>query len=103
MTVQMKTFQTVRQNLTTIHFGADRHWFDAQILFNIFKCIVALILQFTYMFCVADTQTDFMDSIFTTAVGVLVFMSYMHIISKMADIYFVMDKIEKIVNKSEFM
>lgn len=99
--MQLKIFQRVRENLAKIHFGADKNWFDFEILLNILKCKIALGLQCAYLFRVANTPEDLMNAIFTTNIGILVFISYLHIITKMVDIYFVMDKIEKIVNKSK--
>lgn len=97
----MKMFQNVKENLASIDFSAGGHWYDFQILFHIVKCTVALGLQFAYLFCVAVTPEEIMISIFTTAVGVLVFVSYLSIIPEMAEIFYVIDKIERTVNKSK--
>lgn len=95
----MKMFQNVKENLASIDFASNRHWYDFIILFHIVKCILALALQFAYLFCVAETPEEVMISIFTTAVGVLVFISYLSTASKMADIFSVIEKIQRIVNK----
>ena len=98
---KIKIFQTVRQNLESINFGIDKHWFDLELLISIFKSFLALSLQFIYLFFVADTPEELMNSIFMTVAGTLVFMSFLSIVSKMADIFYLMDRLEKVVNKSE--
>lgn len=97
----MKIFQTVRKNLATIDFSADQRWFDAHQLRNIALSILADALQCMYIFYVADTPEQLMNSIFLTSSGILVFISYMSIISKMAELFFVLNKLEKVVNKSK--
>lgn len=97
----MKTFQAVRQNLVKIHVSADQRWSDNQLLFHICECIFAIILQCIYLFCVANTPEELMNSIFMTTAAILVFISYLSILLKIAEIFFFMDTIEKIVNKSE--
>lgn len=101
-TKHMKIFQTVRKNLATIDFSVDQRWYDMQQLRNIGFSILADVLQGMYVFRVADTPEQLMNSAFLTSSGTLLFFSYISIISEMSEIFFLLDKIEKVVNKREF-
>lgn len=100
-TVPMKIFQTVRKNLATIDFSVDQRWFDFQQLRNIALSLLADVLQCMYVFYEADTPEQLINSAFLTSSGILLFISYMSIILKMAELFFLLDKIEKVVNKRE--
>lgn len=95
----MKIFQTARKNLATIDFSADQRWFHLKQLRNIAFAILGDALQCMYVFCVADTPEKIMNSTFLTSTGILMFLSYVSIISEIGEIFFLLDRIEKIVNK----
>lgn len=99
--MQLKIFQIVRQNFVLIYFNADQHWLSIQILINIVKCILTFVLQSIFLFYVADTPEEVMSSIFMLSVGILVFVSFMSTIRKVADIFHLMDRVEHVVDKSE--
>lgn len=97
----MKIFQTVRESFVLIYFSEDRRWFDIQMLANIVECILVLALQCIYLFHVADTPDELMHSIFYFTVGILVFISFMSTVQQIMDIFILMNKVEKVINKSE--
>lgn len=88
--------------MATIDFSADQRWFHLNQLRNIAFSILADVLQCMYVFNVADTPEQIMNSTFLTSSGILLSLSYMSIISEMGEIFFLLDKIEKIVNKRRF-
>lgn len=97
----MEIFQTVRKSFVLIKFSADGHWFDIDLLTNIIRCIFVLALQCIYLLHVAETPEELMHSISYFTVGVLVFMSFLSTVQQMKDIFRLMDRVEKVVNKRE--
>lgn len=95
----MKVFQTVRKNFAAIHFRKDQRWFHLRTLFELFKPIMAIVLQCIYLFYDANTPEELMNSIFMTIVGILVFISLMSTVQKKAEIFFFMDWVQVIVNE----
>lgn len=76
--------------------------FNEQQLRYMFKSIVAIIFQFVYLLRVAETSKEYMNSIFMTTVGTLVFVSHISTTIKMDKIFIFIDTLEKIINQSEF-
>lgn len=97
----MKIFQIVRKSFATMKYSADGHWCDIGLMTNTIKCVLVLALQCIFLFRVADTPEELMHSISHFSVGILVFISYLSTVQQMADIFRLMDRVEKVINKSK--
>lgn len=97
----MKIFQTALKLFSSCGFTKNESAFNGRQLFLFSICVVALVFQFMYLFRVADTPKQYMDSIFMTAVGFLVFISHVGIVFKTAMMFDVLDDIEVAANYSE--
>lgn len=97
----MKIFNTVQKHLASIGYRANQNPFNTQQLSIILMGIFATISQCIYLFFIAKTLKEFMDSILMTAANFLVFISNLSTIHKMATIFIFIDSIEKAINESK--
>lgn len=99
----MKTFQTVQKCLALEGYSANGSAFNRLQLWVGFKCTLALFAQCAYLFLrLPKTPKEYMDSIFMTTVGILVFISFVSTVFKTAKIFELINKIEMAINESEF-
>lgn len=68
-TKPMEIFQTIQKNMKHEGFIRDECVINKTQMWMITKRVVFLNLQFAYLFHVADTPRQYMDSIFMTATG----------------------------------
>lgn len=102
MAAKMKIFQTVQMHLASINYRPNERPFNNGILKQCLKSVLYISCQFVYLFNIADTPKEFMDSIFTTAVGVLVNVSFLSTALKMKTIFIFIDEVESTIETSKF-
>lgn len=101
MATTLKLYQAVRKNFVSIQFTEDQRWFQLLPLFDRFTRILGIISECIYFFYVANTPEELMNLIFMTTVAILVLISVLDTSRKMEVIFFLMDQVEMVVNKSE--
>lgn len=97
----MKIFQISQKNLVFCGFIKNQSAFNKYQLWTIFKSIAYLVLQFLYLFRVANTPKQYMDSIFMTTAGILIVISHIGVASKTATLFNFIDDVEQAINESE--
>ena len=97
----MKIFQTIESHMSLGGFIRDRGAFNTIQLWTISRSILFIILQMVYLFHVANTTRQYMDSIFMTAAGILIFISYLSMAINTTTIFDLIDDLEKVINASE--
>lgn len=65
----MKLVQEIQKLLALEGFSPDKGVFNSLELWIYLKCVCALALQYLYLFCVANSDKEYMDSIFMTTVS----------------------------------
>lgn len=95
----MEIFETVKNNLASIGFVANQHPLHAKQLVNVARGFLALILQCLYLAFEANTDKEYMDSIFMTAVGIMIYSAHMSSIFKTASLFIFLDDLEHVVNE----
>lgn len=96
----MKIFQTVQKHLASIGYRANQNPFNLQQLTIIFMGILAIFSQCVYLFFIANTTKEFLDSILMTTIGILVFISNLSTVHKTATIFIFIDSVEKGIHGS---
>lgn len=97
----MKIFLKTQKNLEFGGYRRNENAFNRRRLVLLVLSILSLIPLIVYPFHVANTPKEYMDSIFMTATGILVFISSMSIAFKTQKIFDVIDDIEQVVGESE--
>ena len=99
----MKIFKTVQKHLASLGYIKNQSSLNIRQLSICFLSIVAIISLSLYLFCFANTQKEFMDSIFMTVSGVLVFISNLSTANKLTTIFIFIDRTEQVINESKFL
>lgn len=98
---KMKIFQTVQKCLALEGYSANRGAFNRLQMWVGLKCILALIPPCSYLFLrLPKTPKEYMNSIFMSMAGILVFISFMSTVLKTAKIFEFINKLEEAVNTS---
>lgn len=97
----MKIFQTTQEYMEYGGLIRDRAAFNIIQMWTIFKSVAFLILQFVYLVHEADTPREYMDSIFMTSAGFMIFISYMSIAIENEAIFDMIDELELAIQESE--
>lgn len=98
----MKIFESAKQMLVLIDLDANQRPFHRNQLLHIVQGFLAIILQCLYLVYEANTVREYMNSIFMTSTGILVYIAYWNAIFKATLIYEFIDYYETIVNGSEY-
>lgn len=102
-TKKLKIFESVKKMLASIDLNANQRPFHRKQLLHIVQGFCAIILQCLYLVYEANTIREYMNSIFMTTVGILVYMGFWSAIFKTTIIYEFIDQYETIVNGSEYL
>lgn len=97
----MKIFRTIEMNMVFGGFIRNQSAYNRRQWCEIFKTVVAIILQLAYLFHVANTPKQFMDSIFMTTSVILIAISYNSIILKYTELFEFIDDLQQVIDKSE--
>lgn len=101
-TNKMEIFLTVKKNLASLAFVPNQRPFYTNQLIHTSYGFLAIILQCLYLFFDAETIKEYMDSIFMTTVGILVYVGYLSMVFKMVTIFIFIDDMEQVVNRRKF-
>lgn len=96
----IKIFQTAKKQLELSEIYAYKPIFCKQQIFEVVQSIVTISSQCVYLFCVASTTREYMNSIYMTMVGILVFICYLSAIFKKEITFFFIDDLEATINES---
>lgn len=118
----MKIFRTFRKNVKAGGFNRDQGAFSEVQLQTIFKAFISFILQCVYLFHVANTPRQYLDSIFMTTAGeeisllsielstntllstfagFLIVISYISFVFKTTELFDFIDDFEQTINESK--
>lgn len=97
----IKMFQNVQKHLALIGYRANQHPLNNQQLIYGMKIIWTIIPQCAYLLYVDNTQKEFIVSIFMNITAILTFISFLSTVQKMTTMFCLIDKCEKVINKSE--
>lgn len=101
MESKLEIFQTVKQNLASIGFSANQSAFDKEQLLRGFEGFLGLSSLFIYLIHVANTPTEYMESIYMTIAGVGVLVSYLSMNINYTIIIDFIDEVEGVIDGSE--
>lgn len=99
--IKMKIFQNVQKNLAFIGYSENQRPFKNRQLIFAFLSAWSIMAQFIYLFCIADTQKEFMEALFMTVASILIYISFLSTVLEMKTIFLLIDVVEKLINKSE--
>lgn len=99
----MKIFRTTQKYMKYGGLMKDRGAFNIIQIWTFSKSITFLIMQVIYLVREADTSREYMDSIFMTSAGILIFISYADIAMQNDVLFHVIDELEKVINESEWL
>lgn len=97
----MKILQTTQKNMEFGGLIRDQSAFNNTQLRTFFISAVFLTLQIVYPLHVANTPRQYLDSIFMTAAGYLIFISFMSIALKTTEVFNFIDDLEQRINDSK--
>ena len=98
----MKIFQTIENDMRYGGYIRDRGAFNTIQIWTIFRSILFVIMQIMYLIHVANAPAEYLDSIFMTAAGILIFISHLSVCLKTAVIFDLIDGLEEPINASEY-
>lgn len=99
-TKQLKIFLTAKKNLESLDLYENQCPIDRKQLSRILQTLLAIVLQFLYVFYDANTNREYIDSILMITLGVLLYIAYWSTISNKIIIYDLVNSVEKIINES---
>lgn len=99
----MKILHTVRKDLALIGYNANAQPFNGKQMEHGFKGVLGNILQLLYLIRIAETPAELMVAIFMSSVASLVLISFVSTAQKMPKIFYLIDEVEKIINKRELL
>lgn len=99
---RLKTFESVIKNFAAIDFNKEKPRFHIRQCLRALEGFSGVTMQALYLFYNANTNKEFIDSIYMTSGGILIWVVYVDTILKTEMIYISIDEIEKKVNASKF-
>lgn len=97
----MKLHRTSQKHFELAGLEKNRSALNGTTQRMFFLSILSIISLIVYAFHVANTARQYMESIFITATGILIFISNISTILKAAKIFDIIDGTERLVNESE--
>lgn len=97
----MKIFQIIEQNFASLGFSSNQRSFNKKQLQIGLYFILGNVSQYAYLFHDANTAQQYMDSIFTTTTGTLIFISYVNTVRIMPIIFNSIDGLQRVVDESK--
>lgn len=101
-TATMKILQTVQTNLAVLGFERNLRPFNKRQMFWFFEGLLSSTTFVIYLLFEASSPKEYMDSIFMIVIGTLMTISHFSMILETETIFVLIDKIENIINASEF-
>lgn len=98
----MEIFKRIKQNLASNGFRKDKGRFHLEQWLRTTQGLLAIVLQCIYLLFEAETTKEYMDSIFTTTVGVLVYVAYLSTVLKTKQLFIFIDGMEDAINGRKF-
>lgn len=99
--MKMKIYQTIQMNLALLGFKENLRPFNKRQKLCFVAFFISLATIYVYLLCVASKPKEYMDSIFVTAVGSFVCISYISSVFKMETLFIFINGMEEGVNGSE--
>lgn len=100
----MKVFQTVQKYLAYLGFNQnDQNALNSRQFFTALNMIAMFILSLLYLFVVANTPREYLDSIYMTSAGLGLMTSYFSIVYKARELFDYFDDGEQLINNSEYI
>lgn len=97
----MKIFRTVEKNFKSKGIRVERVSFGLYEFQHILAYIVCIMLSVLYVVYVAETTSQYMDSISQITALILVLIAYLSYRCNAQALYKLIDELEQIINQSE--
>lgn len=99
----MKVFKTVQWSLALMgYYSSQQHKFSPLQLRRALEALLIIIINFVYLFHVANTNQERIYSIFMIVTIIGIFISFVSTANKTATIFVLIEKTEKIVNEGKY-
>lgn len=98
-TERMESFASVERNLASIGFVANQRPLHTEQLINVVRGTVASILQYLYLVFEANTDKEYMHSIFMTTFGIMIYTAHVSSIIKTVSLFDLFQYMEQLVNE----
>lgn len=95
---RIEFFKTHKRNLASIGFTKRDAQFHPEQSLRALEGFLACTLQCLYLLFDANSTKDYMDSIFTTAAGIIIYVGYLNTVLITDKIFILIDDIEEAVN-----
>lgn len=103
---QLKTMKIClenRKNLMDVGFSVNEGVFNKRQLRHLFEFYFFITLQCFYVYLVANTDEEYIISIFEIIVGILIFLLKVSLVLKNDNIFLCIDEMERIANRSKYI
>lgn len=97
----MQIFKTIREHLVAIGFTKSDVGFHTEQVLRTSQGFMAIVLQCIHLLFDVNSTKDYLDSLFTTSVGILVYISYLSTVLKTKKIFMFIHRVEKLIGGSE--
>lgn len=98
----MKSFQTIKESLSVRGMSSNRSKFNKELIKTGTVYYLTSIISIAYLFCEAKTFIEFTQNIYITSSVMIVSYYFTFFISKMEKFFELIQRIEKIFDKSKF-
>lgn len=98
----MKIFQTIQTKFAVLGLKPNLRPFNNLQKLILFENFVQISSLCVYLFHVANTAKEYLESIHITATTILIVTSQVNLISQMATIFSFIDELEDVLNESKF-
>lgn len=100
----MKIFETVQNNLEILGISltqSKQSFYNGKASLYLLLSGTLIIMNCVFLIDVAQSFKEYTDSSYITSVSVAVFFSLLFLISRMANLFELIDNFEKVVDESE--
>lgn len=98
----MNIFKTIQLNLAIFGYKKNLRPFNKRQNTFLSISFLSVLSITTYLFYVANTPEEYLDSIYLVCVGNLMIISHFSTILKTKTVFVLIDEVEEVINKSEF-
>lgn len=99
---RMKIFVAAKIYLASIDLDENKRVFHLNQVLHVVQGFSAIVLQCLYLVLEANTVLEYMNSTLMSGIGIIVYIGYWTTIFKTMDIYNFINRLEIVINESEF-
>lgn len=98
----MKTLQLMRYLFALMGFSSSKSLWNREFLIGYTTAALTIPSFLMFLFRVADSTQEFIDSIYITAVAIAISVAFLNTVYKRSKLIVLFDEIEENVNNSEY-